>query len=107
MKVKDFIVRHFSLCDFQIGDTWPLICRIYEKENRKMTENILEYHRKSTGITNSRKESLFVCHNNYQVHNWGVKKFKGKKPYLYTLKVTGDLIWVDARYYEKLFELVD
>lgn len=30
-----------------------------------------------------------------------------KRPYLYTLELTGELYWVDANHYEKVFDCFD
>lgn len=106
MKVVEYKAYHLSLCDNEIGTIWPNINREYKEWNRKLTEEILENYRDSSKILVNRKTSLFVCSSLDNVREWYIKKFKNKNPFVYTLELTGDLYWVNDRYYEDLFEFI-
>lgn len=107
MKVEKLKAYHLSLCDYELGTHWPSINRIYQNYNRKETEEIIEAYREASTVLISRESSLFVCSTIDNVKLWAIKKFKVKRPYLYTLELTGELYWVDASLYEKVFECID
>lgn len=107
MVVKDYIAFHLSMFDYDLGIQWPPINREYENENRKRAEEITERIRDVSTVLNSRASSLFVCSTIDNVKLWAIKKFKGLYPYLYTLKLSGELLWVDATSYEKVFTCMD
>lgn len=86
---------------------WPPINREYENENSKRTEEIIEGNRDASIFLNSRASSLFVCSTMDNVKLWAIKKNKGLHPYLYTLKLSGELLWVDATFYEEVFNSID
>ena len=106
MIVDNYIAYHLSLCDNEIGSLWPIINRSYSDCKSRKTEEILDSYRNTLLILTPRSRSLFVCSDNENVENWYLKKFKSKFPYLYTLRLTGELNWVDAEEYEKLFAMV-
>lgn len=107
MKVEKLKAYHLSLLDYEKGMQWPSINRVYDEHNRKETEEIIEAYREATTVLISRESSLFVCSTIDNVKLWAIKKFKMKRPYLYTLELTGELYWVDASLYEKVFDCID
>lgn len=106
MKVIKLKAYHLSLCDYERYTIWPEINREYKEWNRKLTEDILEYYRDFSSILTNRKISLFVCSSLDNVKEWYIKKFKNQNPFVYTLELTGDLYWVNDKYYEDLFEFI-
>ena len=107
MEVKKYTAYHLSLLNYDLDTQWPYINREYENENRKRTEEIIERARAASTISNSRTSSLFVCSTMYNVRLWAAKKFKGVTPYLYTLELSGELSWLDATFYEEVFNSID
>ena len=107
MKVEKLKAYHLSLLDYDKGMKWPSINRVYDDFNRRKTEEIIEKYRDISKILISRSTSLFICSTLQNVELWGIKKFKMKNPYLYTLELTGELYWVDANHYEKVFDCFD
>lgn len=106
MKVEKYIAYHICTNYIEDASVWENIVREYEKPNRDKTEEILENHR-NTDVAVSRKNALFVCYNRDNVDLWINKKFKNQSVYIYKLELTGDLYWVDASFYEKIFKLID
>lgn len=106
MKVEKYIAYHIDADCVEDASVWDNIIRTYVKDNRRRVEEIIDGYCPAHFVV-QRKNALFVCYDRNNVEFWINRKFKERKIYIYKLELTGDLYWVDASFYEELFDLVD